>query len=294
MIKTSDLDQFLQSAPWRKFQQDLGSRTIEINGDFFIEKPLLGQKKYLYGPKIKSSSFDFIDAISDKQTVFVRFEPVAALATSGGAAALAADPRIARTLDVQPSQTLVLDLRLAEAELLKNFHSKTRYNLRLAEKKGVRIFNDNSRIEEFIKLLKLTTERDKFKSHGYGYYRALAKTDPEFVKLFLAEYQGRIIAGGLFCFYGNCATYLHGASSNADRQVMAPHLLQWHLIKTARDSGYKYYDFYGIDAKKWPGVTRFKTGWGGEVLSYPGTFDYALDKKFYAFYKFFRKLRRLI
>jgi len=70
--------------------------------------------------------------------------------------------------------------------------------------------------------------------------------------------------------------------------------LQWHLISTAQKYGYKYYDFYGISEIKWPGVTRFKTGFGGEVVNYPGTFDYIISPFWYKIYNFLRRLRRLI
>jgi len=201
---------------------------------------------------------------------------------------------VVRTIDVQPAQTLVLDLQSDLEQLLSRMHPKTRYNIRLAEKKKVTVRIDNSRIEEFISLLQITTDRDQFRGHNDNYYRALAEFDSQFVKLFLAEYQGKIIAAGLFAFYGNGVTYLHGASSNTNRQVMAPYLLQWEVIKAAKESGHRYYDFYGISSQKWPGVTRFKVGFGGEVVNYPGTFDYIVRPGVYKLYKLLRALRRLI
>jgi lipid II:glycine glycyltransferase (peptidoglycan interpeptide bridge formation enzyme) len=202
--------------------------------------------------------------------------------------------RIKKVIDVQPSQTIVLNLNNAEAEILAKMHAKTRYNIRLAEKKGVKIIEDNKRVDEFLNLLKTTTERDKFRGHSDDYYRALANFNSDFIKLFLAEYEGRTIAAGLFCFYGNTVTYMHGASSDSDRNIMAPYLLQWRVISLAKERGYKYYDFYGISATKWPGVTRFKTGFGGEIVNYPGTFDYILRPGLYLLYEIIRKIRRLI
>jgi lipid II:glycine glycyltransferase (peptidoglycan interpeptide bridge formation enzyme) len=75
---------------------------------------------------------------------------------------------------------------------------------------------------------------------------------------------------------------------------MSPYLLQWSLIKYAQAAGYLYYDFYGIDEKKWPGVTRFKTGFGGYVFEYAGTYDLVFKPVIYRVYEFLRKLRRLI
>ena len=73
---------------------------------------------------------------------------------------------------------------------------------------------------------------------------------------------------------------------------MAPHLLQWHAIKLAKANGQKYYDFHGIDEARWPGVTRFKLGFGGFEVNYPGTFDLVYDPGWYSIYKMVRKVRR--
>ena len=96
-------------------------------------------------------------------------------------------------------------------------------------------------------------------------------------------------------------SYVHGASANEFRNVMAPYALQWEVIKLAKQKNCKYYDFNGIDEKKWPGVTRFKMGFarfesarqGGEVVEYPGTFDMVFDNLWYNVYKLIRRIRRL-
>lgn len=73
---------------------------------------------------------------------------------------------------------------------------------------------------------------------------------------------------------------------------MAPYLLQWEIIKAAKGRGCRYYDFYGIDENKWPGVTRFKLGFGGEQVQFPGTYDYIFCRPLYWLYKFLRTVRR--
>ncbi len=282
------IDQFLQSDSWANFQKESGHKVKTLAAGFFVEQSIFKFKKYLYGPRLSRLDNLFATPRADfDNCIFVRFDATTNFDVPNGI-------KVVRTIDVQPAQTLILDLSKSQAELLAAMHPKTRYNIRLAEKKGVKIFADNSRIEEFLRLLKITTERDAFRGHSDNYYRAMAAYDPNFIKLFLAEYEGRIIAGGLFCFYGNGVTYLHGASDNADRSVMAPFLLQWTLINEAQNSAHKYYDFYGISETKWPGVTRFKTGFGGEVVDYPGTFDYILNNFWYRVYNIIRRLRRLI
>lgn len=199
------------------------------------------------------------------------------------------------SVNLQPKETLMLDLSLNEDELLASFHHKTRYNIRLAEKKGVVVREGaENNFDNFWSLMNETGERDNFKIHNKKHYELLATVNSDFIKLFVAEKDGKIIAAGLFSFYGDKVTYMHGASSYGSRQLMAPYLLQWTVISTAKKLGYKYYDFYGIDAIKWPGVTRFKTGFGGFTVSYAGTKDIILRPLFYSLYNILRRLRRLI
>jgi lipid II:glycine glycyltransferase (peptidoglycan interpeptide bridge formation enzyme) len=263
-----------------------------------IRKKLFTGCSYLYAPRgpifshnlkiDKKLILDFVLKELKKKysdLVFVRLEP--------GDKKLVFNAK--KTLDIQPAQTLILNLSLGEKELLKNMHQKTRYNIRLASKKGV-VVREVSRndLGEFWRLLSLTGKRDNFRLHGLGHYKNLMAGHEKFIKLYLASYQGHIIAGGLFSFYGQRVTYLHGASDNKFRNVMAPYLLQWSVIKEAQSEGYKYYDFYGIDEKKWPGVTRFKLGFAGEIVKYPGTYDFVFKPFLYTIYNFLRKLRRLI
>ena len=201
-----------------------------------------------------------------------------------------------KTKNLQPQETLMLDLNLSEDDLLTSFHPKTRYNIRLAEKKGVYIYEGTEAkdFDSFWELMTETGERDSFKIHNKKHYQTLATANPEFIKLFLAEINGKIIAAGLFSFYGDKVTYLHGASSHQDRQLMAPYLLQWHLIKLAKAGNYKYYDFYGIDEEKWPGVTRFKLGFSGFRVSYTGTYDLILNQAKYYFYNLLRRVKNFL
>jgi len=198
--------------------------------------------------------------------------------------------------NLQPKETLMLDLDLSETELLSSFHPKTRYNIKLAEKKGVsvRAAQSEADFKIFWNLMTETGERDAFKIHNQKHYQTLATQNPDFIKLFLAEVNGQVIAAGLFSFYGNKVTYLHGASAHAARQFMAPFLLQWTLIKLAKSKNYKYYDFYGIDDQMWPGVTRFKLGFSGRRISYAGTLDIILNKPKYHLYNLLRRLKRFL
>jgi lipid II:glycine glycyltransferase (peptidoglycan interpeptide bridge formation enzyme) len=202
---------------------------------------------------------------------------------------------------IQPKKTLILDLRKEDTSLLKEMHQKTRYNINLAIKKEVEIIEGSiDDFSEFWRLMELTGTRDGFRIHDKNHYQNLVRQNEseisenkKFIKLFFAQYQGRKIATALVCYFGDKATYLHGASDNEFRNIMAPYLLQWEIIKRARAEGIKIYDFYGIDEQKWPGVTRFKLGFGGEERNYPGVFDIVFQPLIYSLYNLTKKIRKI-
>ncbi len=216
--------------------------------------------------------------------------------------------------DVQPSQTLILDLNKPEEQLLLEMHPKTRYNIKLAEKGIIKISYSASPEDRkvFLSLLCETAVRDKFKPYPNFYYQKMfeilgrKEVEPKiqgvsylnnelygqcFLRLIKAEYQGKILAANILMYFDETATYLHGASFSEKRNLMASFLLQWQAICDAKELGYQYYDFWGVDEKKWPGVTRFKLGFGGRIIEYPGTFDLILDKFWCKLYQFGKHLK---
>lgn len=257
-------------------------------------RKLFGSYRYYYlprGPRGEAADFPaLLQRLSSFRPVFVRLEPESdeALALMRKAGFL-----VRKSINLQPRQTLMLDLTLSEEELLAAMSQKTRYNIRLAAKKGVKIVEGRlADFPEFWRLMSLTGERDSFHIHGAEHYRRLL--DSSNVQLLFAEYDGRKIAAGIFCFFGGRATYLHGASDNEARNLMAPHLLQWQAISEAKKRNCRQYDFYGIDEENWPGVTRFKRGFGGFVKEYPGTYDVVFRPFSYHLYGFLRTLWRFI
>ncbi|MFA5318495.1 MAG: peptidoglycan bridge formation glycyltransferase FemA/FemB family protein [Patescibacteria group bacterium] len=295
---------FLQSKGWEEFQKSVGQQTFRVDDVLLIKKSLPAGKSYLYAPvcSLRPSVFsNFLNKIKElakkERSIFLRVEPQERLEIGNWKL------EIVRSNDVQPSRTVILDLNNNEEELLANMHQKTRYNIRLAEKKGVKI-KESQNIEDFWKLMKETTKRDGFRGYGEEYYREMLQIDPSAplrfaqddkqemnVKLYAAEYENKILAAGIFVFYGDTATYLHGASTHDNKNVMAPYLLHWEMIKLAKKEGYKYYDFYGIDEKKWPGVTRFKKGFGGKEINYPGAFDIIFSGGWYFVYAALKRIK---
>jgi lipid II:glycine glycyltransferase (peptidoglycan interpeptide bridge formation enzyme) len=227
----------------------------------------------------------------ERKALFLKIEPALRgkkfwqTIFSGG---LIANPyRIRRVNPVQPKKTVTLDLNKDLDDLLSEMHQKTRYNIRLSKKKGVLVKEGSDKdFSEFWRLMQETGARDGFRIHDENHYRnLLSNNNSDFIKLYFAEHGGRKIALALVSFFGKKATYLHGASDSKYRNLMAPHLLQWTIIKEAKEKGNKVYDFYGIDEKKWPGVTRFKLGFSKQEKKYAGAYDVVFRPAMYRVYK---------
>ncbi len=248
----------------------------------------------LLDPKFLESFFEYL---RKKGCVFVRVEPDKVIDSNKFL--------IKKSIDINPCATAVLDLTKSEEELLTKMHPKTRYNIRLAEKKGMQIKKEKN-LDELLRLMKMTGARDKFRLHKDRHYEEVLNS--EIVYQINIENGGDTIAVGVFVGYGSTFTYLYGASDHNFRSLMAPYLVQWEGIKMGKALGFSKYDFFGIAPKikgdtveyeydqkhQYAGVTRFKLGFGGEIKEGPGTYDVLLNKSKYYFYQTLRKLRRLI
>ncbi|NTW15387.1 MAG: aminoacyltransferase [Candidatus Moranbacteria bacterium] len=207
--------------------------------------------------------------------------------------------------DMQPRETFVVDLSLSEEELLAAMKPKTRYNIGVARKRGVRVIvsMDPNRIEAFIRLVTGTADRKGIVPHPRAYYEAMCETllgnDG---KIFAAEKDGEVVAANLVVFHGNTATYLHGGSDDRHRADMAPFLLQWEAMLDAKRRGCSRYDFGGVSMPelecgegKWLGITRFKTGFSPKTsaTAFPGAYDIVLSPVRYLAYRMIRKAKGL-
>ena len=138
-------------------------------------------------------------------------------------------------------------------------------------------------------------KRQGIVAHPAEYYRKMFENiSGDILKLYVAEYEGKVIAVNLVVFYGETCIYLHGASDDNFRNVMAPYALHWAIIKRAKECGLKYYDLWGIsdDQKSgWVGITRFKRGFGGGDVFAPGTFDLPVRRFWYSVYTLARRMR---
>lgn len=308
--------EFLQSWEWGEFQRAVGRAPIRLQAT--QGGHLLGQvqgfehrlgwgMKYVYIPRMFNGDVDVFDHVisfvNKKRYIFVRVEPLTRM------------PDIHHSIvNIQPRQpghTLFLDISASEERLLEAMHAKTRYNIRLAERKGVSVRREKDP-DTFWRLHMETSARDAFKTHDRDYYAHML--DLPFVFQLTAFFENRPIASNICVRFGNRFTYLHGASGNAHRNLMAPYLLQWEGIRLAKIFACREYDFWGIAppvleesrTKKtcfhklcwevdhpWTGITRFKAGFGGSTRAYPQAADIVLDPWRYGLYRLVKKIKRI-
>jgi lipid II:glycine glycyltransferase (peptidoglycan interpeptide bridge formation enzyme) len=239
-----------------------------------------------------------------ERALFVKIDPDVALSTGAPGAeqpqpagqALAAELRrrgwIASREQIQFRNTVRLDLRRSEAELLSAMKPKTRYNVRLAERKGVRVRpGSTADLGLLYRLYAETSLRDGFVIRSLDYYREAwgRFMHAGLAQSFVAEVDAEPV-GGLIAFrFGRTAWYMYGMSRESHREKMPNHLLQWHAILWARAQGCETYDFWGapdeLDERDrlW-GVWKFKEGFGGQFVRGLGAWDYAPSPLLYRLY----------
>jgi len=210
---------------------------------------------------------------------------------------------------VQPRRSIIIDLTGSEKDILARMKQKTRYNIGLASKKevSVRAARSSADMEIFNTLMNATGERDRFGVHSAEYYQMAYDLfhSAGQCELFLAECGGEVLAGVMVFCLGKRAWYFYGASSDRERQRMAPYLVQWEAMRWAKTQGALSYDLWGVPDEDesilemefeqrhdglW-GVYRFKRGFGGRVVRTVGAWDRVYQPVLYQLYAAYMKLR---
>lgn len=196
-------------------------------------------------------------------------------------------------LGVQPKFVMTLDITPSLDTIMENMKSKTRYNIRYAQRKGVTVSLATKRndIEKFYPLLLETAKRDGFtvrsKEYFYGIWDCLVSNN--IAQLFLAHHEGDLLSATIAFRLGKRAWYVYGASSNHKRNLQPNHAIQWEMIKWAKGFGCTVYDFRGISGDLNPenplyGLYRFKDGFGAKVVEYVGEYDLVFSRAYYPFW----------
>ncbi len=207
-------------------------------------------------------------------------------------------------VDIQPPDTVIIDLDREEDELLAAMKTKTRYNIRLAFRKGLEVSSEGAGgLDSWYGLYRETAERDRIAIHPESYYRTLFRLADEHpeegleLELLMARSDGEAIAGIIVARFAGTATYLYGASGNRKRNLMPAYALQWKAMEAARKAGCSRYDLFGIPPADDPshpmhGLYRFKTGFGGDIVHRPGCWDHTLRPLRAGVYRNLEKVRR--
>lgn len=202
-----------------------------------------------------------------------------------------------------PAWTQMMDLTKSEEELLKDMKSKTRYNIRLAQRHGVEVreMTDDKGFEIFSKLYFDTCARQNYRGHDEKYHKIIfEKLKNDIAHIFIAFYKDKPLAAYEVFWFKDVLYYPYGGSSLQYKNVMAPNLLMWEVIRWGKTSGAKIFDMWGSlppnfsDSNDWQGFTRFKEGYGGIYVQFVGSHDFVIMNKFYYLYNILYKVREKV
>lgn len=279
----------LQSEEWSKFRQQTFNvkKVLKIGSNYiYIHRiPYLPfTVAYLPRPEKIENLEEIKKACQKENAIFLKID--------GDSGAAQNDGKISKS--ILPRHTIYIDLTKTEEDLLKNMHPKTRYNILLAQKKGV-IVKQNNDIETFIKLLTETEDRQIFYSHKPDYYRKLFGIIKPII---LTAYLNKIPIATIMLFnHDGVLYYPYGGSDPKHKEYMAPSLLHWEAIKLGKKLGCKIYDLWGSYKEKpdesdpWWGIYRFKKSFGGSEITFPETFDIPLSP-LYSLYPLLENFRK--
>ncbi len=288
----------IQSWEWGEFRKSLGLPLLRYG--IFKDNKLVTAfqltlhkipftNKYVgYLPKGPTPSKELADALikieKDHSCAFIKIEPDAEQAKIDKRFKLSPKPLFTK-------YNFVLDITPTEEQLLKNMHSKTRYNLRLAEKRGVIVKEevDDKALETYLKLYFETTLRQGYHGHTKDYHRKVFHTLKEagLARFLIAYYNKQPLTAWMLLNFKDTLYYPYGGSSDKNRDVMSSNLVAWEAIKLGKRLKLKQFDMWGAlgpdaaSSDPWFGFHKFKQGYGGRLVEYIGTYDLVFDPFLY-------------
>ena len=285
----------LQSWEWGEFREAWGNKVERLlNFQIIFSKvPFTNLKigTVIRGPKITKKDVNEVRVVAKKEnSIFVKFEPN-----------ILYDEKLEKEIKdfglikgrrLFTPTSFWIDLTKNEEELLKSFHPKTRYNIRLAEREGVTVSEDNSdeAFEKYLELTRETSKRQGFYAHTEKYHRLMWKylKPAGIAHLLVAKYKGEIITTWILFGFRDFLYYPYGASTDKYKNVMANNLMMWEAIKLGKKLGLTTFDLWGREEGK--GFTRFKEGYNPKVVEFLGSWD-LITSSFYWPYRFAEFLR---
>lgn len=312
------MQSLLQTKIWADFKARQGWKAHEISVAnqqqpiFVLQRDLPFGKSLLYAPEVSLEEYSETQlrdlAKQARQlaptAIFFRLELLERLGdtTQSLVAALTNAGYRKAFEETQPEHRQWIDLTAAEPAILAQMKEKGRYNIRLSERKGVttRISTDIKDVEVFYEIFKETAERDDFRIRSQAYFEDLCQTlfDTKTGELIIAEHEGQPLVALIITYHEELAYYLYGASSNAQRNLMAPYAAHWRAIQRAKERGCQYYDLLQVapanadENHKYTNLTYFKERFGGQRVDLVGGWDFIYQPFWYTLFKLAESRRR--
>lgn len=288
----------LQSPAWATFRSRMNIDVVALN-EWYVTFHHIPHMPWTIGyfPKGPFPTNTMVQELKkigkEKKAIFIQLEPN--VISSPSSKFETPNSLVSSHHPLFTQYTFILDLTKTEEELLKAMHTKSRYNIKVAQKHDVSVQEDNSpqAFEEYLRLSKETTGRQGFFAHNQQYHHAMWQTmhDANIAHLWTATYQGKTLATWMIFTYGDTVYYPYGASSRDNREAMAPNLLLWDIARWGKAHGYKQFDLWGAMGPHpditdpWYGFHRFKEGFRPNLVEFVGSYDLIINKPLYELYK---------
>lgn len=282
-----------QSKEYTKYMELLGWQVLQLNEDYvYVRKVLLiGSVAKLQRPQKIPTTQDIKNFCAKNKVSVLYIEPQSPISLQSPLLSPAKNSFV-------PAKTIHVDLTLTEQTLLENMKHKTRYNIKVAQRHVVVTYESRRmghfQMEDFIRMYSESARQRGMWIPQTGEIKALWNSFSETgnADLLLAYDSGlsyetgshvrgdSVIGGVLVCYSSDTAHYMYAGSTQNGKQLFAPTLLAWEAIKLAKKRKKKIFDFEGVyderypSTKQWRGFTKFKEGFGGEVVEYPQTLAY--------------------
>ncbi len=305
----------LQSWEWGEFREKTGRKVIRlglfdkkaIKAGYQVTLHPLPRIPYniIYFPKGPMPDKKLIDALvslgQKEKAILIKLEPNV-LADEKNS-----KPEIWKNLGLRPGEpiftkhTFHLDLTKSDDELMSLMKSKTRYNLRLSQRHGVKVVEDNSdkAFKAYLQLMEKTTKRQGFYAHTSDYHQKMWEVlkPSGMVHLLTAKYKEEILVTWILFKFKDVLYYPYGWSTREHQNVMASYAMMWEAIQFGKKQGCKLFDLWGTPGPDpspkdpWFGFHRFKVGFGAKVVEFVGTYDLVIDYRLYPLYNLGNTMR---
>ncbi len=292
-------DHVVQSPEWGEFKTKMGTPSVRIGQlQYTLHSIPFSNKKVGYLPRLQPKDLD-LDILftsgKEHHCTHIKIDvPNAPLSYQIPQTKY----QLLKTQPTFATATFMLEIAPSEEELLTKMHPKTRYNIKLAQKKGVRVERAED-INTFLLLQQETAIRQGFHLHPDKYYHTLWKmlTAKNMAYLLIATYQNKPLAAYFLMSYKDTFYYPYGGSSTEHKEVMANNLIMWEAIRLGKKIGCSQLDMWGALPQPvaredpWYGFHRFKEGYGAELIEYPGAWDLIIDPVGYKLFQTADKIR---